>query len=69
KLVLAADEHEAGENAMLGECHGDIADGTAEWVNDGVSDLGWEFHYSVISSKKIEKEHVTILRKYFSDFV
>ena len=68
KLVCADTEELANDQALLGECHGSIDDGTAEYTETGIADLGWEFHYSVDWSKEVHAEHVPVLRTYFDMF-
>ena len=68
KLVFADSEELANEQALLGECHGSIDDGTAEYTETGIADLGWEFHYTVSWTKEVHAEHVNVLRTYFDLF-
>ncbi|WP_286984087.1 hypothetical protein [Haliea sp.] len=65
KLVRATSPKEADEKAIEGECHGSLEDGTAEWTSNGISDLGYEFHYKSIDCKKVQPEHEVFLRLYF----
>ena len=65
KLIHAENEDEACTNALTGECHGCIESGTAEWTDNGIADLGWEFHYSIDSCKEVPSEHAKILKTYF----
>jgi len=64
KLVRAYNQEEAEKNALLGECHGVIGE-SSEWIDEGISDLGMEFHYSICSCKEVKPEHIDILFDYF----
>jgi hypothetical protein len=64
KLIQAESEESADEKALLGECHGSIEDGTAEWTKSGIVDLGGEFHYSIFSCKEVKAEDVNVLSNY-----
>ncbi len=63
-LRHAESENEACALALLGECHGSLEDGTAEWVDGGISDMNWEFYYSVISCQVLTPEDAMVLQKY-----
>ncbi|MDC8832927.1 hypothetical protein [Alteromonas gilva] len=63
KLIVADNQEDAGNQAMLSECHGDLGE-SAEWTESGISDLFWEFHYSVYSVTEVKPEHYEILKLY-----
>jgi len=63
KLIKADSPKEAETNALTGECHGTLGE-TAEWTENGIADLGWEFHYSVSSCVEVDPEHVAVLEQY-----
>jgi hypothetical protein len=66
-LVNAVDKKEAGQIALLGECHNQIGDG-AEWEDDIISDLNGDCLYSVVACKEVPENEVGILKKYFNMF-
>jgi hypothetical protein len=63
KLIKADTKEQAENDALLGECHGDIGE-SAEWIDGGISDLGDEFRYTVHSSKEVAPEHTDVLLTY-----
>ena len=65
-LVDAATSSIAIEQALQGECHGAIEDGTAHWSDGGIFDLGGEFHYSVSSCELVNAEHVAVMKNYLN---
>ena len=59
KLINAETKEQAENDALLGECYGDIGE-SAEWIDGGISDLGDEFRYTVRSSKEVAPEHTDL---------
>lgn len=64
KFVKANTSAEAESQALLGECHGELGEDT-EWTENGIADVGWQFHYSVNSCIEVSPEHAAILQAYF----
>ena len=65
KLIQASTQTEAESYALTGECHGTLGE-SAEWVDGGIADLGYEFHYSVKSCVEVAPEHVRVLSQYLA---
>lgn len=63
KLIQAATQAEAESYALTSECHGELGK-NAEWANDGIADLNWEFHYQIGGCKEVKPEHVSVLSQY-----
>lgn len=63
-LIDATNEDNAGNAALVAECHGDFNDDTAQWDGDGVDDLNGEFHYSIKNTVLVEEKDVTTLKRY-----
>lgn len=63
-LVFSETQEDAKKEALLGQCHGDIGN-DSEWVEGGIADMHWEFHYSVSSFREVAPEDVGVLKKYF----
>ncbi len=66
KLVYATNEENAGRDALVGECHGDIDDGTAQWDGDCIHDLMDEFIYKVKRVTQVDDSDILTLRKYLN---
>ena len=66
KLVCATSEEDARRDALIGECHGDINDGTAEWEGDSINDMDDDFIYTVTGVTQVDDGDVATLRKYLS---
>ncbi len=66
-LVIASSEKKAMGFALLGECHGSLQDGNAEFLNDdftAISDMGGEMVYRIDSCKLVPTEEIETLKKY-----
>lgn len=65
KLIQAATQAEAESYALTSECHGELGK-NAEWANDGIADLNWEFHYQIGGCKEVKPEDVAALSSYLT---
>lgn len=62
-LIRDVNKEEAMKKALLDECHGEIGV-NAEWIDNGISDLGDEFIYSIYSCVEVKPEHVDVIKHY-----
>lgn len=62
-LIKAETQDVAEDSALLNECHSVVGDG-AEWVDGGIADVGYEFHYKISRCTEIEPEHVAVIKRY-----
>lgn len=66
-LQAAHSEDQAMKSALIGQCHGDIEEGSAIWDDEfTIEDVGGEFFYTVDSCEEVEPLHVHILKKYMT---
>jgi hypothetical protein len=47
----------------LNECHGEI-DQQAQWVDDGISDMNGDCHYSIVEIKEVNPDHTEMLTQH-----
>lgn len=64
KVVYATSEENARNDALVGECHGDVDDGTAQWDGDTINDMFGEFIYEVVNVTQVDDADILVLRKY-----
>lgn len=65
RLIYATSKEQAIDVGLVAECFGELGH-NAEWTNNGISDLGDEFHYSVEDCKLVQTEHIKTVEQYLN---
>ena len=62
-LQAAHSEDQAMKSALIGQCHGDVEEGSSIWDDEfTIQDVG-EFYYAVDSCEEVAPFHVNILKQ------